>query len=77
MEQRPKIAVEVVLTLVACGALEPYQGVIQSGERGEGLIRLGRQREMPSDGLWGEPDHLLETEETVVLPENRGKKHNP
>ena len=71
-----KVAVEVVLTAVACGALEPYQDVIGVGgtERGADTALLLRAT-YPATVFSKDAKKRLEIREVIAMPRSKVKKH--
>lgn len=72
-----KVAVEVVLTAVACGVLEPYQDVIGVGgtERGADTALILRAT-YPATVFSKDPDKRLEIREVIAMPRNKVRKHD-
>jgi len=70
-----KVAVEVVLTAVACGLLEPYQDVIGVGGTSRGAdTALVLRATYPATVLSKDPRKRLEIREIIAMPRSRMKK---
>jgi len=75
MGQGFKVAVEVVLTAVACGVLEPYQDVIGVGGTSRGAdTALVLRATYPATVLSKDPSKRLEIREIIAMPRNKTKK---
>ena len=75
MGQGFKVAVEVVLTAVACGVLEPYQDVIGVGGTSRGAdTALVLRATYPATVLSKDPSKTLEIREIIAMPRNKTKK---
>ena len=75
MGQGFKVAVEVVLTAVACGVLEPYQDVIGVGGPSRGAdTALMLRATYPATVLSKDPSKRLEIREIIAMPRNKTKK---
>ena len=75
MGQGFKVAVEVVLTAVACGVLEPYQDVIGVGGTSRGAdTALVLRATYPATVLSKDPSKRLEIREIIAMPRSRMEK---
>ena len=75
MGQGFKVAVEVVLTAVACGVLEPYQDVIGVGGTSRGAdTALVLRATYPATVLSKDSSKRLEIREIIAMPRNKTKK---
>ncbi|MEM2906097.1 MAG: pyruvate kinase alpha/beta domain-containing protein [Candidatus Bathyarchaeia archaeon] len=72
-----KVAVEVVLTAVACGALEPYQDVIGVGGTSRGAdTALVLRATYPATVFSKDPAKKLEIREIIAMPRKKIKEQD-